>query len=125
MLRRGLAGIASRLPAAVDALAACREVPCGALAASTQLRPLSTTSSSAAVHLEDEPYCRQRQIVILGNRVPVVAPDTWLADNSILIGDVDLFEKASLQLCRGPRGKGGGGVMILGLVQFPARKTRL
>lgn len=37
--------------------------------------------------------CRQRQQVVLGNRVPTTAPDTWLAPDAIIIGDVDLFDK--------------------------------
>lgn len=36
---------------------------------------------------------RQRQQVVLGNRVPTAAPDTWLAPDAILIGDVDLFDR--------------------------------
>ncbi len=37
--------------------------------------------------------CRQRQLIILGNRVPTVAPDTWIAPNAVVVGDVDLYEK--------------------------------
>lgn len=56
----------------------------------------SSTSASAPIHIEDEPYCRQRQQVVLGNRVPTTAPDTWLAPDAIIIGDVDLFDKVSI-----------------------------
>ena len=36
---------------------------------------------------------RQRQQIVLGNRVPTTAPDTWLAPDAIIIGDVDLFDR--------------------------------
>ena len=36
---------------------------------------------------------RQRQQVVLGNRVPTTAPDTWLAPDAVIIGDVDLFDR--------------------------------
>ena len=39
------------------------------------------------------PSCRQRQFVILGNRVPTTAPDTWVAPNAVVVGDVDLYER--------------------------------
>ncbi len=85
------------------------------------LRLISSGSQVAysPVHIEDEPYCRQRQLITLGNRVsetampvemsvcivdvtemmffqvPVVAPDTWIAPNAVVVGDVDLFDKVS------------------------------
>ena len=100
-------------------------------------RQLTTGSSStfSPVHIEDEPYCRQRQLIALGNRVsgvgcrtdapcsaapayalkccrirqkcwrklrfcialqiPVVSPDTWVAPNAVVVGDVDLFDRVS------------------------------
>lgn len=33
---------------------------------------------------------------MLGNRVPTTAPDTWLAPDAVLIGDVDLFDRVSV-----------------------------
>jgi len=50
------------------------------------------------VHIEDELYCRQRQLLVLGNRVPVLAPDTWIAPNAVVIGDVDLFDEVILDV---------------------------
>ncbi|CAL5222609.1 g5002 [Coccomyxa viridis] len=38
----------------------------------------------------------QRQLLVLGNRVPVLAPDSWVAPNAVVIGDVDLFDKVSI-----------------------------
>lgn len=103
-------------------------------------RQLTTGSSPvlSPVHIEDEPYCRQRQLIALGNRVsevgcighapdpaapacalaaqnrpvaqkhwhklssvlflfqiPVIAPDTWIAPNAVVVGDVDLFDRVS------------------------------
>ena len=49
--------------------------------------------AQSPVHLEDEPFCRQRQVVVLGNRVPVLSPDVWVAPNAIIVGDVDLFDR--------------------------------
>ena len=65
-----------------------------------QLRGI--TSSSACrlpTHVEDELYCRQRQLLVLGNRVPVLAPDSWVAPNAVVIGDVDLYDKVSGGVC--------------------------
>jgi len=39
--------------------------------------------------------CRQRQFINLGLRVPTVAPDTWVAPNAVVVGDVDLFDRVS------------------------------
>lgn len=62
------------------------------------LRLISSGSQAAhsPIHIEDEPYCRQRQLITLGNRVPVIAPDTWIAPNAVVVGDVDLFDKTSI-----------------------------
>ena len=46
------------------------------------------------VHIQDEAFCRQRQLVPLGHREPILAPDTWIAPNAVCIGDCDLFDKA-------------------------------
>lgn len=50
----------------------------------------------APVHIEDEPFCRQRNLVTLGNRVPDLSPDVWVAPNAILLGDVDLYDRVSI-----------------------------
>lgn len=42
---------------------------------------------------EKEPYCRQRQEIILGNRVPLLAPDAFIAPNAVIVGDVDIYDK--------------------------------
>ena len=69
--------------------------PPGALpAAFQQTKPITSSSAScASVHIEDELYCRQRQLLVLGNRVPVLAPDSWVAPNAVIIGDVDIFDQ--------------------------------
>ncbi len=46
------------------------------------------------VHIQDEAFCRQRQLIPLGHREPILAPDTWIAPNAVCIGDCDLFDKA-------------------------------
>lgn len=54
------------------------------------------------IHIQDEAFCRQRQLVPLGFREPILAPDTWIAPNAVCIGDCDLFDQvradAKLQL---------------------------
>lgn len=66
----------------------------GVSAALQQSRGVCTsTTALAPIPIELEPYCRQRQIVLLGQRVPFVAPAAWLASNAIVVGDVDLMDK--------------------------------
>eukprot|EP00803_Ostreobium_quekettii_P000590 evm.model.scf_882.8 EVM.evm.TU.scf_882.8 scf_882:46563-49065(+) len=48
------------------------------------------------IPIDKEPYCRQRSEVVLGNRVPVKAPDAWVAPSAVVIGDVDLYERVSI-----------------------------
>ena len=57
---------------------------------------LLATSSAAQwpTHIEDELYCRQRSVLVLGSRIPFLAPDAWVAPNAIVVGDVDLFNQA-------------------------------
>ncbi|KAL6782019.1 CAG2 [Auxenochlorella protothecoides x Auxenochlorella symbiontica] len=57
-----------------------------------------TTSSSShtSIHIEEEVYNRQRQLIPLGNRVPSLAPDAWVAPSAVVIGDVDLYDQASI-----------------------------
>eukprot|EP00891_Asterochloris_glomerata_P001806 jgi/Astpho2/1806/e_gw1.00037.15.1_t len=62
-----------------------------------QCRSISNSSAlRSPVHIEDEPYCRQRQLICLGNRVPELLPDAWVAPNAVVVGDVDLFDKVSI-----------------------------
>lgn len=56
----------------------------------------ASRTSDAPLDIESEPYCRQRNEVVLGNRVPVKAPDAWIAPNAVVIGDVDLYERVSV-----------------------------
>lgn len=53
-----------------------------------------TASAARADHgrnlVENEIYDRSRQKIVLGNRVPTVAPDAFVAPNATLIGDTDL-----------------------------------
>ena len=58
-----------------------------------------SSSCRSPTHIEDELYCRQRQLLVLGNRVPVLSPDSWVAPNAVVIGDVDLFDKVSQRCC--------------------------
>lgn len=70
-----------------------------AQAASVAAAPRFISTSAAAqapVHIEDEVYNRTRQLVNLGLRVPTLAPDTWVAPNAVVVGDVDLFERVRI-----------------------------
>jgi hypothetical protein len=62
--------------------------------ASRQFR-VDTGVARSPTHIEDEPYCRQRQLLVLGNRVPSLSPDAWVAPNAVLVGDVDLYDRVS------------------------------
>jgi len=46
--------------------------------------------------VENEMYDRSRQEYILGNRVPSVAADAWIAPNATLIGDTDVADQCSV-----------------------------
>ena len=71
-----------------------------ALQTQQQSRQFTCSSSCRSpTHIEDELYCRQRQLLVLGNRVPVLSPDSWVAPNAVVIGDVDLFDKVSDRCC--------------------------
>ena len=51
--------------------------------------------SQSPVHIEDEIFCRQRNRIVLGSRVPYVACDVFIASNAIVVGDVDMFDRVS------------------------------
>ncbi|KAI7835796.1 hypothetical protein COHA_010315 [Chlorella ohadii] len=87
-MRRACLSLAQRLPAALET----------APGAASQLGRVFTTSAStsAPVHPAEEVYNRQRQFINLGLRVPTVAPDTWVAPNAVVVGDVDLFDRTSV-----------------------------
>eukprot|EP00951_Prasinocladus_malaysianus_P003734 scaffold26331_cov51-Prasinocladus_malaysianus.AAC.1 len=50
----------------------------------------SSAPARAPVHIEDETYCRQRSILPLDEKIPTLAPDSWVAPNAVVVGDVDL-----------------------------------
>lgn len=61
------------------------------------LRAVSTSAvAQHSVHIEDEVYNRQRNVINLGNRVPSLAPDAWVAPSAVVVGDVDLFDRVSI-----------------------------
>lgn len=43
--------------------------------------------------VSSDSLCRQRQLIILGNRVPTLAPDSWVAPSAVVVGDVDVYER--------------------------------
>ncbi|KAI3428094.1 hypothetical protein D9Q98_006477 [Chlorella vulgaris] len=91
-MRRAAALLAQRLPAVLDA-----SQPSTSSVGVQWCRAFTSSGSRPApIHPEEEVYNRQRQLIILGNRVPTVAPDTWIAPNAVVVGDVDLYEKTSI-----------------------------
>ena len=46
--------------------------------------------------VENELYDRSRQEYSLGNRVPSVAADAWIAPNATLVGDADVADQCSV-----------------------------
>ena len=74
------------------------QLTCSAVSAEQQRSFTGSSQCYSPVHIEDEPYCRQRQLIVLGNRVPELAPDSWVAPNAVVIGDVDIFDKVR-RLC--------------------------
>ncbi|KAL4443528.1 hypothetical protein ABPG75_011265 [Micractinium tetrahymenae] len=95
-MRRAAALLAQRLAPGVAALEICQPST-SAAAPAVWVRAVTTTAAARApVHPEEELYNRQRQFIILGNRVPTTAPDTWVAPNAVVVGDVDLYERTSI-----------------------------
>ena len=43
--------------------------------------------------VEEEWYCRQRNLLPILDRVPFIQADTWVAPNAVVAGDVDLYDK--------------------------------
>lgn len=58
----------------------------------------SGSKQLSPIPIDQEPYCRQRNELVLGNRIPVKAPDAWIAPTAVVIGDVDLYERVSCVL---------------------------
>ncbi|KDD74885.1 hypothetical protein H632_c1010p0 [Helicosporidium sp. ATCC 50920] len=56
----------------------------------------SSAFSPTSIHIEEEVYNRQRNLMPLGNRVPTTAPDAWVAPSAVVVGDVDLFDRVSV-----------------------------
>lgn len=60
-------------------------------------RALSGSRAVASRNLvELDLYNTQRSQVVLGDRVPSIAPDAWVAPNAVIVGDVDLHDSVSV-----------------------------
>lgn len=46
--------------------------------------------------VENEIFDRSRQEIVLGNRVPSVAADAWVAPNATLVGDTDVANQCTV-----------------------------
>ena len=87
----GVASCSNRTEGAAAAFAAAANRSFFSSAATADSAPSSSS------HVADEPFCRQRQLIVLGNRVPTLSPDAWVAPNAVLVGDVDLYDKVSVE----------------------------
>ena len=63
------------------------------LAADAGARAVASSARAGGTHVGDELFCRQRSRITLGNRVPTLSPDAWVAPNAVLVGDVDLYDQ--------------------------------
>lgn len=59
-------------------------------------RCIATSSSSREPDISEEWYLRQRNTIVLGNRIPNVADGVWVAPNAVVAGDVDLLDRVSI-----------------------------
>jgi hypothetical protein len=51
------------------------------------------------VPIEEEWYNRQRNLLALLDKVPNIEPDTWIAPNALVAGDVDIYQKVIASQC--------------------------
>ena len=49
----------------------------------------------APLHIEEETHCRQRNVIVLEDKMPFICPDAWVAPNAVVVGDVDLSDGVS------------------------------
>lgn len=74
-------------------LGALRRAQAGPEALGAQLQRFGSEASTSEPHVAQDWYMRQRQQIILGNRMPVVTASSWVAPNATLIGDTDLMDR--------------------------------
>ena len=74
-------------------------LPSVSVGASLLVQQHGFTASAARAQrnlVENEIYDRSRQEIVLGNRVPSVAGDAWVAPNATLIGDTDVADQCTV-----------------------------
>lgn len=54
------------------------------------------------LHVEEETYCRQRSLIVLEDKLPTASPDSWVAPNAVVVGDVDLGDGVGLPCLLNP-----------------------
>lgn len=90
-----------------DTWGACGQMqPCRRGSAAAVAVAVAITRARPALSREPPPPTsplsldrRQRQLINLGLRVPTTAPDTWVAPNAVVVGDVDLYDKVCWWWC--------------------------
>lgn len=61
-----------------------------------QTKSNTDQNPAKTIHIEDEVYNRQRNILNLGNRVVKTIPSSWIAPSAVVVGDVDVYENVSI-----------------------------
>lgn len=90
-LRNALTRVAGPLRGAVQSAALHQTSVIG-----PSIVPVGHQTRSYRNRVENELYDRSRQEYTLGNRVPSIAPDAWIAPNATLIGDTDVADQCSV-----------------------------
>ena len=93
-LRNALARVAGPLRGC--AVHSASLAPAGVIGTLKTRPPPGPSHRSYRNLVEHELYDRSRQEYTLGNRVPSVAPDAWIAPNATLIGDTDVADQCSV-----------------------------
>lgn len=79
--------------------------------------------------IEEEWYNRQRNVMPVLDKTPWIQPDTWIAPNALVIGDVDIYDKVGIfygAVVRGDQNKiriGGYSVVLDRAVIHAARQV--
>jgi hypothetical protein len=51
---------------------------------------VATSAAAAPLHIEEETHCRQRSLLVLEDKTPLLCPQVYVAPNAVVVGDVDI-----------------------------------
>eukprot|EP00898_Chlorokybus_atmophyticus_P001379 jgi/Chlat1/2241/Chrsp17S02559 len=87
-----VAAVAAPAAAPLSRVAALQAQAAAAVAPALNVRrPYATTAAA-----QDPLPPQHRNVMILENRVPLVAPDAWIAPNATVVGDVDVYDRSTI-----------------------------